>query len=145
MEIELDAVDYKILDLLKKDSRASLADIAKEVGRTEVTVRRRVKRLIQMGIIKQFTIIINPDINKNVRAFIRAKLLMKNSTEIAKKIENLPEVEEAYFLDGQCGIMMRCIVPSLTDLREFLENKIGKIEGLGDIETCVVLDNIKIS
>ncbi|MFX1595993.1 MAG: Lrp/AsnC family transcriptional regulator, partial [Promethearchaeota archaeon] len=48
----MDIVDLKILELLKEDSRMSFNDISQNVGKTEATIRRRVKKLKDEGIIK---------------------------------------------------------------------------------------------
>ena len=52
----MDIVDLKILELLKENSRMSFNDISESVGKTEATVRRRVKKLAEQGVIKRFTI-----------------------------------------------------------------------------------------
>ena len=53
----MDIVDLKILELLKENSRMSFNDISQNVGKTEATIRRRVKKLTEDGIIKKFTML----------------------------------------------------------------------------------------
>ena len=43
---DLDPLDNQIIDILRKDGRASNASIARELDLTEVTVRRRLKRIL---------------------------------------------------------------------------------------------------
>ena len=57
----MDIVDLKILELLKENSRMSFNDISQNVGKTEATIRRRVKKLTEEGIIRKFTIDFNID------------------------------------------------------------------------------------
>ncbi|MFX1402236.1 MAG: Lrp/AsnC family transcriptional regulator, partial [Promethearchaeota archaeon] len=52
----MDVIDLKILEELKENSRVSFNDISQRVGKTEATVRRRVKKLEEDGIIKKYTI-----------------------------------------------------------------------------------------
>ena len=52
----MDEIDVKILKILKEDSRTKYVKIAKTVGLTEGAVRRRIRNLINRGIIKRFTI-----------------------------------------------------------------------------------------
>jgi Lrp/AsnC family transcriptional regulator for asnA, asnC and gidA len=130
--------------LLQEDGRRSFSDIAIDVNRTEVTVRRRVKRLKDEGYIKRFTVVLDPmKIGKSIRAIIRVKTVMKHASAVSKKLSKFTEVNEAYFLDGACGLIMMVTVADLTDLYQFLEKRLGTIEGLGEAETCIVLEEIK--
>jgi Lrp/AsnC family transcriptional regulator for asnA, asnC and gidA len=140
----LDTIDEKIISMLQDDGRRSYSEIADAAERTEVTIRRRVKRLIDEGYIKKFTVILDPmKMGRKIRAIIRVKTVMKEATVISKKVQHFSEVDEAYFLDGACGIMLKVTVDDLANLREFLELKLGKVPGVGEIETCIVLEDIK--
>jgi len=52
----MDIIDQKILELLKENSRMSFNEISENINKTEATVRRRVKKLLEEGIIKRFTV-----------------------------------------------------------------------------------------
>ena len=138
--MKLDEIDSEIIAMLQEDGRCSFSDIAQAVGRTEVTIRRRVKRLKDEGYITRFTVVLDPmKIGKSIRAIIRVKTVMKHATAISNKLRKFKEINEAYFLDGACGLMMMVTVDDLTELYQFLEKRLGAIEGLGDAETCIVL------
>jgi len=142
--MKLDDVDSEIVAMLQEDGRRSFSDIAQAVGRTEVTIRRRVKRLMDEGYITRFTVVLDPmKIGKSIRAIIRVKTVMKHATSISKKLRKFKEINEAYFLDGACGLIMMVTVDDLTELYQFLEKRLGTIEGLGDAETCIVLEEVK--
>ena len=51
--------------------------------------------------------------------------------------------DQAYFLDGACGLMLKVTVNDLSELRQFLETRLGNISGVGDTEVCIVLETIK--
>jgi Lrp/AsnC family transcriptional regulator for asnA, asnC and gidA len=142
--MKLDDVDSEIISMLQEDGRRSFSDIAQTVGKTEVTIRRRVKRLMDEGYITRFTVVLDPmKIGKSIRAIIRVKTVMKHATSISKRLRKFKEVNEAYFLDGACGLIMMVTVDDLTELYQFLEKRLGTIEGLGDAETCIVLEEVK--
>ena len=142
--MKLDPIDSQIIAMLQEDGRRSFSDIALAVGRTEVTIRRRVKRLKDEGYITRFTVVLDPmKIGKSIRAIIRVKTVMKHATAISKKLKKFKEINEAYFLDGACGLMMMVTVDDLTELKTFLETRLGRIPGVGDAETCIVLEEIK--
>lgn len=144
--MKLDPIDSRIIKMLQDDGRRSYSEIAEEVDRTEVTIRRRVRRLINEGIIKQFTVVLDPlKIGRKIRAILRVKTSMKEATLVADKLKGYDEVDEAYFLDGACGLMLKVTVDDLSHLRQFLEIRLGKISGVGEVETCIVLETIKSS
>ena len=142
--MELDKDDKKILRMLQADGRISYSAIAEKVQKTEVTIRRRVRRLTNEGVIKRFTVVLDPlKIGKSISAIIRVKAQMKKATEIAETVKEYDEVIEAYFLDGACGVMLKVNVDDLTHLRSFLEMKLGRVDGVGEVETCIVLETVK--
>jgi Lrp/AsnC family transcriptional regulator for asnA, asnC and gidA len=143
-ELRLDPIDQAIIRELQEDGRKSFSEIAEKVKRTEVTIRRRVKKLKDEGYIKKFTVVLDPmKIGKRIQAVIRVKTAMKEATNISKKLQQFEEVNEAYFLDGACGLIMMVTVDDLTQLKQFLEKRLGVIPGVGDAETCIVLEEIK--
>ena len=142
--MRLDPIDSQIISMLQDDGRRSFSEIADAVGRTEVTIRRRVKRLFDEGYIKRFTVVLDPlKMGRKIRAVIRVKTAMKEAALISKKLREFDEVNEAYFLDGACGLMIMVTVDDLTELKAFLETRLGRITGVGDAETCIVLEEIK--
>ncbi|HHI01394.1 MAG TPA: Lrp/AsnC family transcriptional regulator, partial [Thermococcus litoralis] len=58
--MKMDEIDKNILKLLQEDGRMSYSEIARRIGVPESTVRLRVKRLIEEGIIRKFAALINP-------------------------------------------------------------------------------------
>ncbi|MFW9908851.1 MAG: Lrp/AsnC family transcriptional regulator [Candidatus Thorarchaeota archaeon] len=140
----LDDTDKRIVSMLQEDGRVSFSEIAKAVDKTEVTIRRRVRRLQKEGIIKQFTVVLDPlKIGKKISAIVRVKAQMKQASLIAEKMKEYDEVIEAYFLDGACGVMLKVTVDGLSDLKSFLEKRLGKVPGVGEVETCIVLETVK--
>jgi DNA-binding Lrp family transcriptional regulator len=90
--MRLDPIDAQIISMLQNDGRRSYSEIADSVGRTEVTIRRRVKRLIDEGYIKRFTVVLDPlKIGRKIRAVIRVKTAMKEAAVISKKLREFDE------------------------------------------------------
>ena len=52
----MDDLDREILTILRRDSRTPYTEIADHVGTSEGTVRNRVERLVDEGIIERFTV-----------------------------------------------------------------------------------------
>ncbi|MHA1683467.1 MAG: Lrp/AsnC family transcriptional regulator [Promethearchaeota archaeon] len=141
----LDELDRKILELLKEDASQSFKDIAEIVGKTEATVRRRVKRMKEEDFIKKFTIVLNDKriSEKKVKATIKIIPELKAAKEIAKKVSNLRLVNGAYLLSGECGIMLKVSAGSIESLTDFIENDLGNISGIKSLDTCFIMKTLK--
>ncbi len=139
----MDIVDLKILELLKENSRMSFNDISLNVGKTEATIRRRVKKLTEDGIIKRFTIEYTVDNKPRTRATVKVEPDFKEIKRILKELLEIEEITDIWRLSGDCGLFMRVEIPSIENFNPLIEEKISQIKGLKIVETCFITDVIK--
>ena len=79
----IDHLDDKIIEILKKDSRRPFVEIANELKVSEGTIRSRVKKLFEEGVIQSFTIKTS---SKNVKALIEVKIDVNvNTSDVADR------------------------------------------------------------
>jgi len=141
--VKIDKIDRKIIELLKKDGRMSYRKIAEEIGRTEVTVRRRVRKLIKEGVIRKFTVVIDPvKIGKSVQAFISIPVDVKETSKLVEKLRGMEEVSEAYFLAGRTILLLKINVEDLNALSRFLEEKLEVLGETRNVETYLILKDL---
>ncbi|MFX1589601.1 MAG: Lrp/AsnC family transcriptional regulator, partial [Promethearchaeota archaeon] len=98
MPKKLDLIDLKILEELKKNSRISFSDISERIDKTEATVRRRVKKLIEEGIITRFTIQYDIDTTQNISATIKA---VPDRAHVLLQLERIPTIKERKKLEAK--------------------------------------------
>jgi len=139
----MDIVDLKILELLKENSRMSFNDISQNVGKTEATIRRRVKKLTEDEIIKRFTIEYNVDNKPRTRATVKVEPDFKEIKRILKELLEIEEITDIWRLSGDCGLFMRVEIPSIENFNPLIEEKISQIKGVKIVETCFITDVIK--
>ncbi|MCD6164893.1 MAG: Lrp/AsnC family transcriptional regulator [Candidatus Odinarchaeota archaeon] len=141
--VKIDKIDRKIIELLKRDGRMSYRKIAEEIGRTEVTVRRRVRKLIKEGVIRRFTVVIDPvKIGKSVQAFISVPIDVKEISKLVEKLRGMEEVSEAYFLAGRTILLLKINVEDLGALSRFLEEKLEVLGETRNVETYLILKDL---
>ena len=143
MPKKLDLIDLKILEELKKNSRISFSEISQMIDKTEATVRRRVKRLIEEGIITSFTIQYDIDTTQNISATIKAVPDFKDIKRILRELKGINEITHIWRLSGDCGLLMKVDIPSIDKFNPLIEEKILQIQGIKIIETCFITDIIK--
>lgn len=101
----MDIVDLKILELLKDNSRMSFNEISQSVGKTEATVRRRVKKLTDEGVIRKFTIDYAIDNKPRTRATVKLEPDFKEIKRILKELLDIEEITDVWRLSGDRGVI----------------------------------------
>ncbi len=134
----MDEIDRKILAILEKDSRIGFVDIAKQIGLTEGAVRKRVKDLVDKGIIKKFTIVKSAG-TKVINAIILIKTDTKVSTDaVSSKINSIGGVSEVYEVSGNFDIICFASGDDVPSVNETIEN-IRKVRGVSNTATTFIL------
>ena len=142
--LELDAVDYRILVSLQKDSRMAIKDVAREANVSLPTARTRIKRLIEIGVIKQFTTILDQEkLFGGVTALISLKCEVPDLKNVGGEIKQMDEVSDAYFTTGEHNLTVKVSVPDLKALDEFVTTKLGAVQGLKYVRSDMVTGTIK--
>jgi len=133
----MDEVDRKILDMLEKNSRTPYLELARKVGVSEGTVRRRVNRLIENNIIRKFTIVTAPI--EKLRALILIDTVPQVPiSEISQKIQQVVQVKEVYEVSGEYDIISFAEGESVEEINASVD-QIRAIKGVAKTVTTVVL------
>jgi len=132
------STDRAIIRLLQENARISYAELSRATDIPESTVRRRMERLQQRGII-QFAMIAEPDrLGYEIRAMIGLRVELQKLTEVAARLRQLDEVTFAAFLTGSFDVMIQVVVQSQDALVHFLTEKVASIEGVRSSETFLM-------
>ncbi|MFX1488206.1 MAG: Lrp/AsnC family transcriptional regulator [Promethearchaeota archaeon] len=142
----LDEKDKRILEMLLEDSRRPYHDIAEDpaVELSESTVRKRVLKLQEEGVIEKFTIKICREDERCIIAFLT--LIPKTQAEtkeLLREAQILPQCEEVYFLAGECGVLIKVNVPEIIELDALIESFRARADVKSVERVCVVLRPIK--
>ena len=135
----MDELDRKIIQILQVNGRASNARIARDVGVSEGTVRRRLQSLLQEGIIK---VVALPDpevLGYNTEALVGIQVDPDKIDEVARQLAALKESSWVSVTTGSFDIFCWVTLPSSEDLGNFLKSEVGTISGVRRTETFVSL------
>ena len=138
---DLDPIDERIIQILQMDSRKSFVEIAKEISLSESAVRRRVKNLVDNGIIKRFTIEIGVSGKTSAITFISVSSAADTSA-ISAELMRLNGVEVVYEITGQYDIAAIIAAPSVAEINKCIDY-VRKIEGVTDTNTVIVLKTMR--
>ena len=99
-----DRADRKILDILQRNGRISITDLAQEVGLSATPCAERVRRLERNGVITGYHARVSPQaLGKNLLVFLEIKLSAKSDEvfeKIRKELQRMPEVMECHLVSG---------------------------------------------
>lgn len=141
--IQLDDLDMQLIGLLSQDARVSNRKIAAELGVTEGTVRGRIKRLQQEGLIA-FTAITGFDMAEKARlAFITVQADVEKVRTVAREISEMPLINAVMITMGQFNILAMCLFEELDSLVEVASDRILALPGVHHVETSIAVKTIK--
>ncbi len=133
-----------ILDILEKNSRMKNVEIAKMLNISEAYVRRVIKKLVNDGIIKKFTIDIDPKkIGFEVVSLVGIDTEPESILNIIDMLKKMPEVKKIYLSTGDHMIIAEVWAKNNEEFSQIIFNKIGKIKGIRKICPSIILNRVK--
>ena len=141
MSFNVDATDEKIIRILHEDSRRAFVEIANQIGLSESAVRRRVKNLVDGGVIRKFTIELGASDKTSAITLISVSSSADTSA-VSAKLMKLDEVEVVYEITGQYDIAAIIAAPAIVQINKCIDD-IRKIEGVSDTNTVIILKTIR--
>ncbi len=141
--VKIDEIDRRIIATLKTDGRTPFSAIARRLGVSPGTVRQRVQRLRDEGVI-QIVAVTNPILlGFHTVAMIGVKADGHRLREIAHRIAQFEEVIYLVLTTGGYDLVMEVVCRNNAHLLEFLTEKLHTVEGVKDSETFIYLDIVK--
>ena len=137
--IELDDLDRRIMKLLRHDGRLSYAHIARSVGISEPTVRKRIDRLVHAGAIINAARINPAPIGFPIDAMIGIRVVRGRVKEVGRKLAEMENVAYVAYVAGSFDVIIEAFLPHTEGLFKFLNEDLDKIDGIASTETWNVL------
>jgi len=141
--MSIDRLDLQIIRALTKNARKPYKDIAKELDVSDTTVRKRMRRMLDEGVIKQFNVLLDyHKIGRIVKAFIGIRLNPTRLKEVVSHLEDNPDVQVLYRTTGNVDLFVEVIFRDMEELNAFLENDLN-VEGITGTEVTIVIGPYK--
>ncbi len=121
--LRMDSIDQRIVSQLVINARSSYADVGKQVGLSAPAVKRRVDRLLERGVLRGFTAVVDPEaLGWGTEAFVemhcRGNVL---PARIRARLEPLTEVVAAYTVSGAADAIVHLRAANIHHLESALE------------------------
>ena len=129
---------------LQKDSRRSLKDLADLADISVPTARARLDRLVNSGVIRQFTVALDPQkLVGGMTAFIHMKARLSDVEAIKVALSEMDEVMALYLTTGECDLIVRVCLSDTRALEDFILKKLSKVPGIESARSSVVVETTK--
>ena len=141
----LDAIDYKLLALLQADDQASLGELGRAVGLAPSSVKERIKRLTEQGVIEGFHARVAPDaLGLDLLAFIFVGWTNPaTEPKFLARIAKEPTVLECHHVTGSWNYLLKVRLRNTRALETFLNSVIKSVNGVQRTESLIVLSSPK--
>lgn len=159
-KIELDKTDRKILAILQSDGRLSNQDVADRVSLSPSPCLRRIKRLEEAGVIRQYVALLDPaQIGLGLLAYVNVRLEKHRDgatnaagarrpsdsphTDFALSVANWPEVVACYAMTGEMDYLLRVHVEDMDHFSRFMMKTLLSHPAVADVKSSFALQRIK--
>lgn len=147
MEGELDRFDRQIIDLLSRDGRMPITEVAARIGLSNTPCQVRFRRLVREGYIEGFRAVVNPArIGLHHVAFAEVKLTTTSDEALRRfneEVRAIPEVEECHMIAGRFDYLLKIRTKDIARYRIVLGERISSLPYVAGTSTSVVMEVVK--
>jgi Lrp/AsnC family transcriptional regulator for asnA, asnC and gidA len=141
--VDPDQLDRQIISMLQADGRCSNREIARNLGVPEATVRYRVRRLTESGLLR-ITALVEPErLGYTLTAVVSIQAEAEHVPTLAKTLAAFPEVMYLVITTGDFDIILTATFLDQDDLYAFLTDRLAKIKGVRRSNTAIGLNIVK--
>ncbi|AUA58087.1 MULTISPECIES: winged helix-turn-helix transcriptional regulator [Achromobacter] len=144
---DLDRIDLKILEILQREGRISVTDLAERVSLSATPCSDRVKRMEREGVITGYHARVNPAaLGKNLLVFLEIKLSAKSGDvfdKVKKELLYVPEVMECHLVSGDFDYLVKARLTEMNEYRRLLGEILKRLPASAESRSYIVMEEIK--
>lgn len=140
----------EILEILEKDARLSVEEIARMTRKKPKAIRQAIKKYEKAGIILKYKAVINKELAKDANAEVRALIEVNIAPQkdlgfdkIAERIYSFPEVSSCYLVSGTYDLLLFVEGKDIQTVSGFIAEKLAPMEHVKGTVTHFLLKKYK--
>ena len=141
--INLDEMDYAIIDLLREDGRLPYRAIARELGLTETTVRTRVKRLEESGTMRVVAVTDIEAAGYQMLLAIGVQVENRSPADVAVDLAKVPEIFSVNVVVGTHDVEVLLVAEDQEALNRLLNRILSTVPGIRRLTPSLAMDVLK--
>jgi Lrp/AsnC family transcriptional regulator for asnA, asnC and gidA len=131
-------LDKAIIECLNRDARAPSAEIARELGVAERTVRYRIQRLIDQDVIHPITVVNPAAFGYNMAVNIFCEVEVENQDQVIAAIMEMAEITSVAISTGDQDISLQAVFKNSAEMHDFITHRLHHIPGMRRTRTVLV-------
>lgn len=143
----LDKLDRHILDVLQRDGRISMTDLADQVGLTVTPCIDRVRRMEREGIILGYHARVSPAaLDAGLLVFVEISITSKSDRsfeDFRREVLGIPYVLECHLVSGDFDYMVKARIKEIGQYRTLLGDILLRLPGVTQTKSCIVMEELK--
>lgn len=147
--MELDRTDRKILDILQREGRIAMTELAQRIGLSTSPCSERVKRMERGGVITGYHAQLSPHaLGKKLLVFVEIKLAAKSGEvfdKVRQELLHVPDVQECHLVSGNFDYLVKARLGGMDEYRRLLGDILKKLPVAAESHSYVVMEEIKES
>ncbi len=141
--VEVDDLDREIINLLQRDGRMSIQDIAKALSSTSSTVRKRIRRLEEANIMRVVAVTDFSAAGYELLIAVGIQVEDRRPEDVGRELAKLPEVFSVNLVTGVCELDILVAARDFAELSHFLHDKLPKISGIAKLAPGLTVDVLR--
>lgn len=138
-----DPLDCKMISLLQKDGRISNTAMAQTLGISEYTVRTRLKKILDSGIIRVVAVGNPIDLGFEIAGNLKIRIELKKADNVLAELKKIDALIWVALTTGGSDIDVEFVARSLKEFHALIFEKICRIDGVMSTETSLMVDLVK--
>jgi Lrp/AsnC family leucine-responsive transcriptional regulator len=136
----IDENDLTIIEMLAKNARSSLREIGAVVNLSPSSIRNRMERLVDLGVIKKYTLELDQrKLGFEVHVVVLITSTPGESDNLYHKLSKYSEITNLLRTSGPASFICMVQVRDIPQLAQFITGELEKLEGVERIETMFIL------
>lgn len=141
--VRISEKDTMIIERLMRDGRIPYTQLARELGVTEAAVRKRIRKLEEMGVIRGYKAVVDPKkIGYNVVALIGFDVEPEVYVSVIERVKKMEEVKRMFSTTGDHMIMVEGWFENADDMMSFVK-RLENIPGVSRVCPAILVEEIK--
>ncbi len=146
-KMDLDRFDRAILEVLGRDGRISITDLARDIGLSKSPTQARLRRLESAGVITGYRALLDPiRLGLDHVAFVEVKLSETREKALRAfnaAVAEVPEIEQAHMIASHFDYLLKVRTRDMAAYRHVLGEKISALPFVASTSTYVAMQAVK--
>ena len=135
----MDDTDHRLIALLRRDARQSIATLAHKLGVSRGTVTNRLRKLEDERVIVGYAVQLRPDAEpQQIRAWMGVRIEGNQTRAVIASLLGEPGVAALHDTNGRWDLLAELRASSVAELSQVLE-RIRLVKGIANTETSLLL------